>query len=138
MLDLNTAPGAVLLLRLSLGILFLAHGMLKVRVFTVPGTVAYFRSLGLPAWLAYVTIVMELGGGTCLILGIYARYVALVLTPLILGTIVTPHGKNGWVFSNKDGGWEFSAFWAVTLLVLFLSGDGPWALLPSPTLGTFL
>ena len=76
MLDLNTAPGAVLLLRLSLGILFLAHGMLKVRVFTGPGTVVYFRSLGLPAWLAYVTIVMELGGGTCLVLGIYARYVA--------------------------------------------------------------
>ena len=85
MLDLNTAPGAVLLLRLSLGILFLAHGMLKVRVFTSRALSRLFASLGLPAWLAYVTIVMELGGGTCLILGIYARYVALVLTPLILG-----------------------------------------------------
>ena len=70
-----------------------------------------------------------------LILGIYPRYVALLLIPLILGTIVTVHGKNGWLFSNKDGGWEFPAFWAAALLVVFLLGDGAGTLLPSPGLG---
>jgi putative oxidoreductase len=51
---------------------------------------------------------------------------------LILGTIVVVHGKNGWIFSNKDGGWEFPAFWALALFVQFLLGDGAWALIASP------
>jgi putative oxidoreductase len=66
--------------------------------------------------------------------GIYARFAALLLMPIILGTIVTVHAKKGWLFTNKDGGWEYPAFWALALLVQFLLGDGAWALLPSPSL----
>jgi putative oxidoreductase len=110
----------------------MAHAMLKVRVFTIPGTIAYFKSLGLPGWLAYVTITIELLGGGALILGVYPRYVALLLIPLIVGTIVTVHGKKGWLFSNEGGGWEFPAFWAAALFVQFLLGDGQWTLVHSP------
>jgi putative oxidoreductase len=132
MIDASTAPYATLVLRVALGILFLAHGLLKLLVFKPTGAYSYFQSLGLPGWLAYVTMACELTGAAALILGIVPRYVALLLIPLILGTIVTVHGKNGWMFSNKDGGWEFPAFWALTLFVLFLLGDGAWALIPSP------
>jgi putative oxidoreductase len=48
----------------------------------------------------------------------------------MLGTIVLVHGKNGWMFTNKDGGWEYPAFWTVGLLVLALLGDGSAALGP--------
>lgn len=133
MVDLVSAPYAILLLRLCLAALFIAHAMLKWRVFTIPGTIAFFQSLGLPGWMAYVTIAAELIGATCLILGIYPRWVALALVPLILGTIVTVHGRKGWLFSNQDGGWEFPAFWAVSLLVVFLMGDGAATLVASPT-----
>ena len=132
MIDASTAPYAALVLRVALGIMFLAHGLLKLLVFKPAGAYGYFKSLGLPGWLAYVTMACELGGAAALILGIVPRYVALLLIPLILGTIVTVHGKNGWTFSNKDGGWEFPAFWAVALFVLFLLGDGTWALVHSP------
>ena len=135
MIDAITAPYAVLLLRICLGALFLAHAMLKWRVFTLPGTVAFFQSLGLPGWVAYVTIAAELGGAACLILGIYPRYVALLLVPLMVGTIVTVHGKAGWLFTNKDGGWEFPAFWSAALFAVFLLGDGAGTLLHSPALG---
>jgi putative oxidoreductase len=135
MVDESTAPYAILFLRICLGALFIAHAMLKVRVFTIPGTVAFFKSLGLPGWFAYATIAAELGGATFLILGIYPRYVALLLVPLMLGTIITVHGKKGWLFSNKDGGWEFPAFWAAALLVVFLLGDGAGTLVHSPGLG---
>jgi putative oxidoreductase len=135
MVDDVTAPYAILFLRICLGALFIAHAMLKVRVFTIPGTVAFFKSLGLPGWFAYATIAAELGGATFLILGIYPRYVALLLVPLMLGTIITVHGKKGWLFSNKDGGWEFPAFWAAALLVVFLLGDGAGTLVHSPGLG---
>ena len=132
MIDAATAPWAALILRVGLGILFLAHGLLKLLVFKPAGTYGYFKSLGLPGALAYVTMAAELAGGTALIIGFMPRYVALLLIPLILGTIVVVHGKNGWVFTNKDGGWEFPAFWALALFVQFLLGDGAWALIASP------
>jgi len=132
MIDAATAPWAALILRVGLGILFLAHGLLKLLVFKPAGAYGYFKSLGLPGALAYVTMAAELAGGLALIIGLMPRYVALLLVPLILGTIVTVHGKNGWMFSNKDGGWEFPAFWALVLFVLFLLGDGAWALIHSP------
>lgn len=124
----KTAPYAALVLRLGLGILFIAHALLKWLVFTLPGAAGFFESLGLPGWLAYVTTFAELGGGIALILGVHARYVALALIPVLLGAIVTVHGANGWQFGNKGGGWEFPAFWAVALFVQFLLGDGALSL----------
>ena len=130
MIKTSTAPYAALLLRVSLGILFLAHVALKIFVFTVPGFVAYFTSLGLPAIAAYAIIALEFFGGVALILGVYAPWVALPLALEMLGTIVMVHGANGWLFTNKGGGWEYPAFWAVSLVVLFLLGDGVLALKP--------
>jgi putative oxidoreductase len=134
MIDPDTAPYAALILRVALGILFLAHVSLKIFVFKPAGTVGYFASLGLPGWFAYPTMAAELFGGLFLIAGIFPRLVALALIPLMLGTIATVHGKAGWLFTNKDGGWEFPGFWAVALLVLALLGDGAWALVPSSRL----
>jgi putative oxidoreductase len=126
-----TAPYAALLLRVSMGILFLAHVGLKILVFGIPGTVGYFGSLGLPAVVAYAVIALELFGGLALILGIYATWVALPLALEMLGTIAFVHGANGWLFLNKGGGWEYPAFWTVGLIVLFLLGDGAMALKPA-------
>jgi putative oxidoreductase len=137
-IDIDTAPYGALLLRLCLAAVFTAHAMLKWRVFTIPVEVEFFRSLKLPGWLVPVTIALELSGAVCLFFGIVARCVALLLIPLIVGTIVTVHGKNGWLFTNKDGGWEYPAFWAAALLVQFLLGDGPWTLIRSPALRTLL
>jgi putative oxidoreductase len=55
--------------------------------------------------------------------------------PLMLGTILTLPGTKGWLFTNKDGGWEFPAFWAAALLVVFLAGDGAGTLVHSPGFG---
>ena len=118
---------AALALRLSSGALFVAHGLMKVFVFTIPGTVGYFESLGLPGFLAYLTIFAEVAGGLALILGVATRAVALALIPVLLGAVWV-HSGNGWTFSNEGGGWEFPAFWAVTLVVQALLGDGAFAL----------
>jgi len=131
MIKTATAPYAALILRVSLGILFLAHVGLKIFVFTIPGFVGFFASLGLPSILAYLVIVLELVGGVALILGIYAPWVALPLAAEMLGTIFLVHGANGWLFTNKGGGWEYPAFWTVCLIVLYLLGDGAMALKPA-------
>ena len=54
MVKSSTAPYAILILRVSLGVMFLAHVSLKIFVFTVPGFVSFFGSLGLPALLVQV------------------------------------------------------------------------------------
>jgi putative oxidoreductase len=131
MINENTAPYAALLLRVSMGILFLAHAQLKIFAFGIDGTVGFFASLGFPAIVAYATIALEVIGGIALIVGFYASWFALPLAAEIVGTIVTVHGKNGWLFGNKGGGWEYPAFWAVALIVLFLLGDGAWAVKPA-------
>lgn len=135
MIDISTAPYAALLLRLALGILFLAHAGLKIFVFKPSGTAAFFSSLGLPGWFAYVTILCELAGAAALILGIWPRLAALALVPILLGTIVMVHGKAGFFFDSPKGGWEYPAFWIVGLIVLALLGDGALALAPTPFVG---
>lgn len=135
MTDSRTAPYASLLLRLALGILFLAHFSLKFFVFTPAGTAKFFASLGLPGGLAYLTMAIELVGAIALILGIYSRIVAIVLIPILLGAIFTVHGPAGFFFTNPNGGWEFPAFWIVGLLALALTGDGKYALKPTPFKG---
>ncbi len=126
MTDTRLAPYAALLLRLTLGITILAHGLLKVIVFTPAGTAQYFGSLGLPAAAAYLVIFAEVAGGAALILGLWTRLAALLLVPVLLGALWV-HAGNGWVFSAEGGGWEFPAFWTVTLLVQVLLGDGAHA-----------
>ena len=131
---MNTTAYATLLLRLSLGLMFIAHGLLKVLVFTPAGTVGYFASLGIPEAFAWLTMAAELGGGLLLILGVQVRWVALLQLPVIVGALVV-HAGNGWLFSSANGGWKFPAFWAVAQLVMALLGDGPYALWPSLSWG---
>ena len=133
MIDNRTVPYAALVLRLSLGVLFLAHAALKIFIFTPAGTAQYFASLGLPPAIAYLTMLGEAAGGVALVLGVQTRLISLALTPILIGAIVTAHAANGWLFSNAGGGWEFPAFWAATLVVQALLGDGAFALkLPNP------
>src|SRR5215813_12960784 len=131
MTDTKTAPYAALLLRLTLGGLFLTHASLKIFVFTPAGTAQFFESIGLPGALAYLTILVELISAVALILGIQTRIASLAGCVILLGAIFTVHIHNGFFFNNPNGGWEYPAFWIVALLVQALLGDGAYALLPS-------
>lgn len=125
--DTNLTPYAATLLRVSLGTMALAHGLLKILVFTPAGTVGFFASLGLPAFLAYATIGIEVVGGVALIAGVFTRYVSIAMIPVLLGATYV-HSGAGWMFSNEGGGWEFPAFWTVALVVQALLGNGAFAL----------
>ena len=115
---------AALILRLSLGALFLAHAWLKVYVFTPAGAAQYFSSLGVPGFMAYLTIAAEVLGGLALILGVQTSLVSLLLIPVLLGAAILAHGPNGFWFTNEGGGWEYPAFWTLALLVQSLLGGG--------------
>jgi putative oxidoreductase len=123
----RSADLAATILRLALGVLYLAHSLQKIFVFTLPGTAHFFESFGLPGWLGYVTAFVELAGGIALLLGVQVRWVALVLLPFMLGAL-SAHLHNGWGFASPNGGWEYPAFWAVTLVVQSLLDGGVGAL----------
>jgi putative oxidoreductase len=98
----------ITLLRISLGIVYLVHSLyLKVVVFTIPGTVAFFESIGLPGFTAYLTIFVEAFGGAMLLLGWNTRLAA---------------------FTNTGGGWEYPLFLAVATAAQLLLGNGAIAL----------
>jgi len=127
----SSSAYAALLLRVSLGIMYIAHSLiLKAMTFTLAGTAQYFESLGLPAFLAYATFWAELIGGILLVLGVQSRWVALALLPILFGAAWV-HIGNGWVFSAQGGGWEYPLYLIVLSVAQALLGDGAYALKPS-------
>lgn len=127
----SSADHAALLLRVSLGVMYIAHSVvLKWMTFGLTGTAHYFESLGLPAFLAYVTFFAEFAGGVLLILGVQSRWVALALLPVLVGAAWV-HIGNGWVFSAQGGGWEYPLYLIVLSVAQALLGDGAHALSPS-------
>lgn len=123
----GNADLAALLLRVTMGVFFLAHAWLKIAVFTPAGTAQFFESIGFPGALAHAVIAAELAGGLALIAGVYTRWVSLALVPILLGSIYAPHGAAGFFFSNQGGGWEFPALWTVALVAQALLGNGAYA-----------
>jgi len=127
MTDSRNPAIAALVLRTSLGTMFIAHALLKYFVFTLPGTAQFFQSLGLPGVLGYATFAAELVGGILLIAGVQTRIVAVALVPVLLGA-TWAHAGNGWLFTSPNGGWEYPAFLAAAAIVQALLGDGKYAL----------
>ncbi|MFP7571749.1 DoxX family protein [Marivita sp. S2033] len=132
----NTNVGATLT-RLSLGAILLAHGLLKLLVFTVPGTVAFFASLGLPASAAYLTIFAEVVGGVAIIAGLYTRLAAILSLPVLIGSFWA-HAGNGWLFSNEGGGWEFPALLVALAVAVAIQGGGAFALRRLPVIDAYI
>lgn len=129
MIDANKAPYGVLLLRVSMGVLFILHGLyLKFMVVGMTGIGAYFGKLGLPEWFAWVVMAYETLGGLALIFGVYVRWVALLLGIHLLFAAYLGHAGNGWVFTRPGGGFEYPLFWAITCFALTLLGDGAYVL----------
>jgi len=129
----NAVQIGATLLRVALGTMWIAHALLKLLVFTLPGTAQYFASIGLPGALAYPVFAAELIGGVALLLGVYARQVALALLPIMLAAAWV-HLPNGWVHTSPGGGWEYPVFLIAASIALWLLGDGAAALKRSPLL----
>lgn len=118
---------ASLLLRLSLGIMWLSHAWLKYGVFTMAGFEGFLTQQHLPTWLAWPILLAEVSGGLLVLLGAGGRWVSLALLPILAGAAQV-HWPNGWVFNAPNGGWEYPVFLAAMSLVHGLLGDGAWAL----------
>ena len=130
MIDTRFAPYGALVLRVALGVMFIAHAYLKLAVFSVPGFAGFLGQVGLPGFLAWPIMLAELIGGLAILIGFHGRLVSAALLPVLLGALAI-HAPNGWVFNAPNGGWEYPAFLALTALAHVLIGDGALALRPA-------
>lgn len=115
---------ALTVLRLALGVIFLAHGWQKIFEFTIPGTQASFAQMGVPAaqLMAPAIAVLELAGGAALILGVLVRPVAALLVLDMLGALFLVHAPAG-IFVDK-GGYELVLALAAGAAALAVAGAG--------------
>lgn len=118
---------ALTLLRVTAGVIFLAHGYQKLGIFGLPGTTEAFTQMGvpLPALTAPLIAFLELLGGAALITGLFTRVAAAFLALDILGALLLVHLGAG--FFNPNG-IEFPLMLLVTSIALVLTGPGRYAL----------
>lgn len=120
-------PYAAAILRIALGTILLAHALLKILVFTVPGTAEFFASQGFPGWMAYPVILIELLGGVALVAGFRTRLAAIAALPVFL-VVLLVHAANGWLFTSQNGGWGYPVLLVVLAAVVAMLGDGAFSL----------
>jgi putative oxidoreductase len=131
MIDQRTAPWAALLLRVTLGSLFIAHLYWKFAI--LPGGLntwwSSFATNGYPSITPWYCISAEFLGAILFIPGIWTRWIALYTLPLIAGAAHFWAIRKGFFFVGA--GSELPVVWSVMLVVQALLGDGPFALVPS-------
>jgi len=120
----------LLILRVTLGIVFIAHGYLKVFTFGIGHAMEVFEAHTvwhinlIPGWFAPIAAVIEWVGGIMLILGVKVRLITPFLAAVAFGAGAV-HFENGWNYTSKpDGGWEYGIFLFVCCVVVYLVGPG--------------
>jgi putative oxidoreductase len=124
--DLNSLnrlqPFALLVLRLALGAIMIAHGYKKV-FGGFHGHQQFVGSLGIPGWMAYLSTATEFVGGIAIVLGLFTRFVALAFLIEMAIVIVKVHWKSG---LTGQGGYEFPLALAAIAFALMCYGGGPY------------
>jgi len=126
----------LLLLRISLGIVMMAHGLQKAfgwfGGFGWKNSINYFTgTIGLPVVLAAFVILIESVGAVLLIAGVAARINAFLMIIVIIGAFFADHLQNGfymnWFGIHKGEGYEFDIlFWAIAIMIV-IKGAGKWS-----------
>ncbi|WP_195573931.1 DoxX family protein [Paenibacillus sp. 1001270B_150601_E10] len=115
---MNKMTWVTTLMRVVLGIIFLVHGISKFQM-GLGNVEAWFSSLGVPAFMAYVAAILELAGGILLIIGLGTRVVSILFALMMVGAIVTVKWPAGLIGSDQMPGYELDL--GLFLIALYLS-----------------
>ena len=120
-------PLALLVLRLGLGIIMIAHGAQKL-FGGMPRFMGMLQNFGIPGWMAYLTVAAEFGGGILLVAGFLTRLGALSICIDMAVAIAKVHWRNGLVNAGGKVGYEFPMACGIIAFALIFLGAGPIAL----------
>ena len=118
-------PLGLLILRLVLGAIMIAHGWQKISG-GMPQFMQMLRHMGIPGWMGYMVAAAEFGGGILLVIGFLTRLASLAILVDMLVAIFKVHLHNG-LFA-KNGGYELPLACAAIAFSLIWSGAGPIAI----------
>jgi putative oxidoreductase len=135
--DRTAVDWALLIARIIVGVVFMAHGVQKLfGAFGGPGLSAFVQMMG-P--LGYLVTVGEFFGGLGLVVGFLCRFSAASITLIMLGAIAMVHAKVGffmnWTGKQAGEGFEYHLLAIAILLTIVIAGPGRFAigrLLPLP------
>jgi putative oxidoreductase len=116
-----SSDNALVLLRILVALIMMAHGMMRLIVNSLTGFGEFLTSKGFPLGeiLAWGITIFELAGGILLIIGLYRRWIALILIIELITGIILVHAKNGWfVVGHQSGGMEYSVLLIICLIVI--------------------
>jgi putative oxidoreductase len=117
-------PLGLLVLRLALGAVMIAHGWQKIAGH-VQGIMGTLGHLGIPAWMAYLVVAAEFGGGILVAVGLATRLAAFSIFIDMMVAVLKVHLKNG---LTGQGGFEFPMTLAAIAFALIFFGAGPMSL----------
>jgi putative oxidoreductase len=125
MIDRVTAPYGALMLRLTIGGLFIVHLVWKFAVLGLDKWWTGLEQAGYPSWVLAYTVSGEFAGAILITLGIYTRWVSLYTLPLMIGAAQFWAQRKGFYFTAA--GCELPAVWSILLVTQALMGDGAYA-----------
>lgn len=119
----------VLLLRLSLGFFFMVHGISKLQ--NMDSVIAYFSSIGLSTFWAYVVAISEIVSGLTLVLGIFvwaAAFLLTVMSTVAIWKVTGPNPQGQTFLIHYISTWGPNVIYATAALCVALCGPGRWSL----------
>mgnify|MGYP000126677632 FL=1 len=116
------------LVRVTVGLMLVPHGWMKLIGGGLEGTARFMAQIGLePAYpLAVYIALLELVGGVLLALGLFTRPIAVLVVGFMAVSAYYVHAPNGFLWIK--GGFEYPLFWGFVALAIAVRGGGPKSL----------
>lgn len=111
-----------LILRLTLGILFLIHGVVKFQG-GIENTIGWFESINIPGFMAYGVALFEIIGGIALIIGFATRLISVLSVLLMVGAIITAKLPVGLLGNGQMAGYELDLAFLAIAVYLAINGS---------------
>ncbi len=121
---MNRTTVVSIIMRVVLGIIFVFHAVDKFQM-GLGNVEAWFTSLGVPGFVAYVVVVIELVGGIMLILGLFTRYVSALFVLVLIGAILTAKLSVGLLGNGQMAGYELDLGFILISLYLIVADRTP-------------